>query len=99
LSELLARALRALGPGAKRDEIALVARALRDSGDEETLALFGLPQEGPELAFDRAALGRVEELAEAVGASPFVALDLYVYVTAGPDWTPFPWVAAAEDEE
>jgi hypothetical protein len=98
VSALALRALSALAAGPERREVRLVAAAIRECGDAETLSLFGLPQEGPGPVFDRVALARVEELAEEAGASSLTALDLYAYVVAGPDWSPFPHVRAADAE-
>jgi hypothetical protein len=92
VSGLLLSAFRALGPGATRREIATVAKALRESGDEETLALFRPP--GGDY-FDHKACDAVIEIAEQAGAGPFVGLDLYVQ-TIRPGWSPFPVPRAAE---
>ena len=92
MSALVALALTALGPGAGKREIQLVAQALRDSGDAEALAVFGLPAGGetdPDPVFDREACDRVREIAVDVGAGPFVGLDLYAW-TVNPTWNPFP---------
>ena len=43
LSELVELAFRSLGRAANRSEIATVAKAIRESGDEEALALFQPP--------------------------------------------------------
>jgi hypothetical protein len=92
VSALVALALTALGPAASKREIQLVAQALRDSGDAEALALFGLPVDGepdPNPVFDREACARVKEIAVEVSAGPFVGLDLYAW-TVHPMWNPFP---------
>jgi hypothetical protein len=73
VTELVVAAFEALGPGPTRRELALVARVLRESGDEETVALFAEP-------FSEGVSSRLAELAEQAGASGFVALDLYVEV-------------------
>jgi hypothetical protein len=73
MTELAVAAFEALGAGPTRRELALVARALRESGDEETVALFAEP-------FSKDGWSRLAELAEQAGASGFVALDLYVEV-------------------
>jgi hypothetical protein len=74
MTDLAFAALGALGPAPTGAELALVAKALRDSDDEETLALF----------YDQQAYGdgsnRLVELAERAGTSGFVALDLCVEV-------------------
>jgi hypothetical protein len=46
LSALLFNAFKALGPGPQRREIATVAKALRESGDEEVQALLGTGRTG-----------------------------------------------------
>jgi hypothetical protein len=74
VTELAVAAFEALGPGPTRRELALVARTLRDSNDEETLALFSEPEAYGD------GYRRLVELAEKAGASGFVALDLYVEV-------------------
>ena len=58
--------------GPSRRELGLVATAIRDSGDEEALALWG-DYCGP-------GYRRLVELAEEAGSSGLVALDLYVEV-------------------
>ena len=86
MSGLVFNAFRALGPGATRREVALVAEALRESGEEEVLALFRLP--GCDY-FDHEAYAAVAEIAERADAGGFVALDLYTEVIR-PGWLPFP---------
>jgi hypothetical protein len=77
VSELVFAAFKALGMGPSRRELGLVATAIRDSGDEEALALWG-DYCGP-------GYRRLVELAEEAGSSGLVALDLYVEVdTPGP---------------
>jgi hypothetical protein len=71
MSELLARALAALGADANFDEVRLVANALRKSNDEEALALLDAASEG-----DRVALDALYAIATEAGAGDFVALDL-----------------------
>lgn len=90
MSDLVFAAFRALGMAATKREIALVAKALRESGDKEALAL---PE--PDPAFDREAYASVTEIAERAGAGGFVALDLYTEVIR-PGWAPFP-APGAED--
>jgi hypothetical protein len=92
VSGLLFSAFKALGPGASRREIAMVADALRESGDEEVLALFRPP--GGEY-FDHEACAAVTEIAEQAGAGGFVGLDLYTEVIR-PAWLPFPVPGARE---
>lgn len=66
MSGLLLNAFRALGPGATRREIASVAAALRNSGDEEVEGLLG----------DCEGWERLEAIADEGGAYGLVALDL-----------------------
>ena len=90
MSDLVFAALAALGPAANRREVALVAMALRESGDTEALAVFGLDQEpDSESRFDQEACAAVTEIAVRAGAGGFVALDLYTEMVA-PGWSPFP---------
>ena len=86
MSGLVFNAFRALGPAAKRSEIATVAKAIRESGDGRALALFRPP--GGEY-FDHEACDAVTEIAEQAGAGPFVGLDLYIEMSR-PGWRPFP---------
>jgi hypothetical protein len=79
-------------PAASRREIAIVADALRESGDEEVLALFRPP--GGEY-FDHEACAAVTEIAEQAGAGGVVGLDLYTEVIR-PAWLPFPVPGARE---
>lgn len=91
MSELVVAAFQAIGPPGPgyRREVALVAKAIRQSGDAEGLALFGVGAEpDPDPRFDRDALGRVKEVAERAGADSHVALDLFTAVT-NPLWAPF----------
>lgn len=69
MSSLLFNAFRALGSAIDRREIALVATALRESGDEEIGPLLDY-ENNPEL------WARCEEMADETGAHGFVALDL-----------------------
>ena len=94
MSALLLNAFRALGPGPTRREIAQVAAALRDSGDEEALALFQPP--GGEY-FDHEACAAVAEIADQAGVGGLVALNLYTEVIR-PGWSPFPIVVEHEVE-
>ena len=90
MSELVAAALQAIGPPGPgyRREVALVAKAIRQSGDEEALALFGLGREPePVPVFDHDAYERVVDVAERAG-KPHDALDLYTAVV-NPGWAPF----------
>ena len=77
----------ALGPGPTCRELRLVARVLRSSGDEATLALFDEPENYGE------GYRRLCEIAERVGASSFVALDLYCDLRASltPSRPPYRW--------
>ena len=101
MSELVFAAFRALGMALTGRELALVARAIRESGDEKALALFGAragARTGPR--FRPRACAAIAEVAERAGAGGLVALDLYTEVT-NPGWSPFPatGVAAWEAEE
>jgi hypothetical protein len=84
---VVVNAFRALGPAARRSELAAVAEAICESGDEEALALFR-PLDGS--YFDRKACDAVSEIAvEALGKAGWhVALDLYTEVIR-PGWLPF----------
>jgi hypothetical protein len=88
MSELVFSAFQALGMGPSKREIALVAKAIRESDDEEALALFRVGSE-PEPVFDHVACAAVTEIAERAGAGGLVALDLYTEVIR-PGWSPFP---------
>ena len=89
MNDLVFTAFQALGPAATRREVALVAQALRERGDEEVLRLFGAGTEPePDAAFDREACAAVTGIAERAGAGGFVALDLYTEVIR-PGWSPF----------
>jgi hypothetical protein len=89
VTELLHAAFHALGPAATRREVALVAQALRESGDDATLAMFR-PLDGA--YFDRESCAAVTEVAERAGAGGFVGLDVYTAVIR-PGWSPFDEVA------
>jgi hypothetical protein len=69
VSALLFNAFRALGPGPTRREVALVAQALRESGDADVGPLLDYDNE-PKL------YKRCEEMAEQAGSYEIVALDL-----------------------
>jgi hypothetical protein len=71
VSALLLNAFRALGSAATKREIATVAAALRDSGDEEVGELLDYPN-NPD-GWDRCVA-----IADEAGAYGFVALDLAV---------------------
>ncbi len=92
MSDLVFAAFQALGRGPTRREVELVAKALRESGDEEALAPFQ-PLGGE--YFDHEACSAVTEIAERAGAGGLVALDLYTEVIR-PGWSPFPVCDAAE---
>lgn len=94
MSDLVFAAFQALGMGPSKREIALVAKAIRESEDEEVLALFRAGSE-PEPVFDRVACAAVTEIAERAGAGGLVALDLYTEII-WPGWSPFPVPGAAE---
>jgi hypothetical protein len=93
MSETVKLAFRALGTNAARREIAQVAQALRESGDDEVRALFNPPPavmlvDPGSVPFDHAAMARVALVAESVGVGHGVALDLYTAVV-NPGWAPF----------
>jgi hypothetical protein len=69
VSALLFNAFRALGPAAKRREVAQVAAALRVSGDEGVARLLNYED-------DQEAWDRCVAIADEAGAYGFVALDL-----------------------
>jgi hypothetical protein len=71
MSGLLFNAFRALGPGATRREIAQVAAALRESGDEDVGRLLNYEEDPQD--WDRCCA-----IADGAGAYGFVALDLAV---------------------
>jgi hypothetical protein len=71
VSALLFNAFRALGPGPSSREIALVAAALRESGEEEVGRLL-------DYAKHPDAWERCVAIADEAGAYAFVALDLAV---------------------
>jgi hypothetical protein len=71
VTAVLFNALRALGPAAERREIATVAVALRESGDQDVGRL--LNYEGTSENWDRCCA-----IADHPGAHGFVALDLAV---------------------
>jgi hypothetical protein len=72
MTALLVQAFTALGMGPSMTETALVASALRASGDRATLALF----EGD----TKAAMERLEAVAVEAGSCGLVALDLLTEV-------------------
>jgi hypothetical protein len=74
VSALLFNAFRALGPAASWREIATVAAALRESGDEETGRLLDYSRNNKE-NWDRCVA-----MAEEAGAHGFIALDLAIAV-------------------
>jgi hypothetical protein len=91
VSELVFQAFRAIGPPRPeyRRAVGFVPKAIRESRDEEALALFGVGRDpDPDPAFDHDACDRVAEIAERAGASGFVALDLYTEMV-NPGWSPF----------
>jgi hypothetical protein len=93
MSETVKLAFKALGTNPARREIAQVARALRESGDDEVRQLVNPPPAimfaDPEsVPFDREAFDRVRLVAESVGVGRYVALDLYTAVV-NPGWAPF----------
>jgi hypothetical protein len=69
MTALLFNALRALGPGPTRREIALVATALGESGDQDVGPLL-------DYANNPEGWGRCVAMADEAGAHGFVALDL-----------------------
>jgi hypothetical protein len=79
VTSLLWKAFEALGPGANKHEIELVADTLRTAGDEETLRILeeaAKPGRNPTWE-------KLADFAEEVGAGPFVALDLVVAAAGG----------------
>lgn len=81
MSDLTAAALGTLGACPSRAELAVVATALRDSGDPDVTALFG------GAGWNSERCSAVMEFASEVGASGFTALDLYTEFAA-PEWAP-----------
>jgi hypothetical protein len=73
VNELLARAFAALGPNPTDRELALVADAVRSSGDAAATAALEAPLDDDEL----------DAVATASGASGFTALDLKTVFCAG----------------
>jgi hypothetical protein len=84
VSELVFAAFRALGTGPSKREVALVARALRESGDAKAIAMFEAAAADMRAGFDALA-----QIAEKAGAGPLTALDLLPEVLC-PGWSPFP---------
>lgn len=72
MSALLLNAFGALGPGPTRREVALVATALRESGEADEVGRLLNYEENPG-DWDRCC-----EIVDEAGASGFVALDLAV---------------------
>jgi hypothetical protein len=68
VSGLLFNAFKALGPGATKREVTLVANALRDTGDAEVRELLWPP--------DPEGWDRLDAIADEAGANRFVVLDL-----------------------
>jgi hypothetical protein len=79
--ELLARAFGALGAGPTAEELELVARTRRDSGDQALLEAFYDAADAVLAGEDRQTLEEIYRLASRAGAGPFVAPDLLVAVT------------------
>lgn len=71
MSELLFHAFQALGRAPSFRETALVAAALRETGDREVLAMFEAA------STDRDAFDAIVAVARAAGSSGFTALDLH----------------------
>jgi hypothetical protein len=88
VSARLLNAFKALGPGPTRREIATVASALRESGDEQVGRLLNY-EEHPQ-DWDRCCA-----IADEAGAYAFVALDLAV-AFHNPEW--FAGLVRGEDE-
>jgi hypothetical protein len=78
VSELLGKAVLALGRGPTNAELALVAETLAHSGDEQAIAVLDAASYG-----DREGLEALCTLASANGSSAFVALDLAVVWGSG----------------
>lgn len=94
--DLVFAAFEVLAGDSAGGDVALVARALRASGDPEVYELFGTGLEPvPNAAFDDRRCDAVIEVAEAAGAGPFVGVDVYTEMVR-PGWRPFP-VRRAED--
>jgi hypothetical protein len=93
-ADLVFAAFKALAADASGGDIALVAKALRASGDPEVYELFGIgPEPIPDAPFEGDRAEAVEEVAEAADAGPFVALDLALDLyteMVRPGWSPFP---------
>jgi hypothetical protein len=86
VTDLLSAAFTVLGTAPSTDELELVGRGLRETGDEQTLGL--MRRAGAEIdtgAVYRPAYTEVGEIAQAAGADLFTVLDLIVEVTS-PDW-------------
>jgi hypothetical protein len=89
-ADLVFAAFEALAADASGGDIALVAKALRASGDPEVYELFGIgPEPIRDAPFERDRAQAVKEVAEAAGADGFTALDLYTEMVR-PGWSPFP---------
>jgi hypothetical protein len=89
-ADLVLAAFKVLADDPSGGEIALVAEALRASGDSEIYELFGIgPEPIPDAPFERDRAEAVEGVAEAAGADSFAALDLYTEMVR-PGWSPFP---------
>jgi hypothetical protein len=93
VSKLVFAAFEALGMAATKRDVARVAKALRETGDADVIALFGEPD--PDGPFDREACAAVAEIAVRAGAGGLVALDLYTEFIR-PGWSPFPAPGAEE---
>jgi len=88
-ADLVFAAFEVLAADSGVGDSALVARALRASGDPVVYELFGVgPEPMPNAPFDHDRCDAVQEVAEAAGADPFAALDLYTEMVR-PGWAPF----------
>jgi hypothetical protein len=86
VTDLLFAALEVLGTAPTTDELQLVGRGLRETGDERTLGLC--ERAAAEIdtgARYRPAYDELGAIAQAAGADGFTLLDLLVEVT-NPDW-------------
>jgi hypothetical protein len=96
MTVLVLQAFKVLAAAPSRGDIAMVARALRESADPEVLALFGTEREPiPDAPFDGDACDAVIAIALRAGARGFVGLDLYTEMVR-PGWSPFPMPLKAE---
>ena len=94
MSELVEAAFRALGPSASWDKVKAVAATLRESDDEETIALLEGAADSIWGDDDDDAWDELKAIAEEADAGPFTALDLiteYALPGAFPKKSHQPW--------